>query len=100
MSDFSINVALNTIKEENKKSEKAPDVTGSLEVPAEEVNAFIAHLQTAERVMNWKDEEVIKLRFASWKRQNKKGDTYLSGKITPPYVPQDKPATDNSGFDF
>ncbi len=64
MSDFSINVALNTIKEENKKSEKAPDVTGSLEVPAEEVNLFIAHLQTAERVLNWESKEVIKLRFA------------------------------------
>ena len=42
MSDFSINFAQFTVKEENKKSDKSPDITGNLEVPAEEVNALIA----------------------------------------------------------
>ena len=46
MSDFSINFAQFTVKEENKKSDKSPDITGNLEVPAEEVNALIAYLQT------------------------------------------------------
>lgn len=100
MSDFSISVALFSVKEENKKSDKMPDVKGPLEVPAEEINALISYLQTAERVMNYNDTEVVKLDFAGWRRQSKNGQTYLSGKLTSPYVPQEKPATDNSGFDF
>jgi hypothetical protein len=100
MSNFSINVALFSAKEENKKSDKSPDMRGSLEVPAEEVNALISYLQTAERVMNYNDTEVVKIEFAGWRRQSKKGETYLSGKLTSPYVPQEKPAADNSAFDF
>ena len=100
MSDFSVNFAQFTVKEENKKSEKGPDVTGNLEVPAEEVNALITYLQTAERVMNWKDDEVVKIRLAGWRRETKKGDSYLSGKLSAPYVPQDKPAADKGNFDF
>lgn len=100
MSDFSINFAQFTVKEENKKSEKGPDITGNLEVPAEEVNALISYLQTAERVLNWKDDEVVKIRLAGWQRETKKGDPYLSGKLSAPYVPQDKPAADKGNFDF
>ena len=88
MSDFSINVALFSVKEENKKSDKSPDMRGSLEVPAEEVNALISYLQTAERVMNYNDTEVVKIEFAGWRRQSKKGETYLSGKLSAPYVHQ------------
>ena len=100
MSDFSINFAQFTVKEENKKSEKSPDITGNLEIPAEEVNALIAYLQTAERVLNWKDDEVVKIRLAGWQRETKKGDPYLSGKLSSPYVPQDKPAAAKPVIDF
>ena len=100
MSNFSIGVSLFSVKEENKKSDKSPDMRGNLEVPAEEVNALIGYLQTAERVMNYNDTEVIKLEFAGWRRQSKKGETYLSGKLSSPYVAQDKPAADKGAFDF
>ena len=64
MSDFSINFVQFTTKEENKKKDTSPDVTGNIEVPAEEVNALIAYLQNAERVLDWQDKEVVKIRLA------------------------------------
>ena len=88
MSDFSINFAPFNLKESLKKSEKGPDITGNLEVPAEEVNALISYLQTAERVLNWKADEVVKIRLAGWSRETKNGDPYLSGKLSAPYLPQ------------
>lgn len=104
MSDFSINFVQFTVKEENKKSDKSPDVTGNIEVPAEEVNALIAYLQNAERVLDWQDKEVVKIRLAGWNREIKKGpnqgDLFLSGKLSSPYVPQDKPAAAKPVIDF
>ena len=109
MSDFSINFVQFTTKEENKKSDKSPDVTGNIEVPAEEVNALIAYLQNAERVLDWQDKEVVKIRLAGWNREIKKGknqgDPFMSGKLSSPYAPRvnpaaAKPAADNAGWDF
>ena len=104
MSDFSINFVQFTVKEENKKSDKSPDVTGNIEVPAEEVNALIAYLQNAERVLDWQDKEVVKIRLAGWNREIKKGpnqgDPFLSGKLSAPYVPQDKPTAAKPVIDF
>ena len=106
MSDFSINFVQFTTKEENKRTEKSPDVTGNIEVPADQVNALISHLQNAERVLDWQDKEVVKISLAGWRRETKKGDPYLSGKLSAPYVPQDKPAAeskpaaDKGAFDF
>ena len=104
MSDFSINFVQFTTKEENKKSDKSPDITGNLEVPAEEVNALISYLQNAERVLDWQDKEVVKIRLAGWNREIKKGpnqgDSFLSGKLSSPYVPQDKPAAAKPAIDF
>ena len=104
MSDFSINFVQFTVKEENKKSDKSPDVTGNIEVPAEEVNALIAYLQNAERVLDWQDKEVVKIRLAGWNREIKKGpnqgDPFLSGKLSAPYVPEDKPAAAKPVIDF
>ena len=99
MSDFSINFVQFTVKEENKKSDKSPDVTGNIEVPAEEVNALISYLQNAERVLDWQDKEVVKIRLAGWNREIKKGknqgDPFLSGKLSSPYVPENKPAAES-----
>lgn len=110
MSDFSINFVQFTTKEENKKTEKSPDVTGNIEVPADQVDALIHYLQNAERVLDWQDKEVVKISLAGWdnkiKQGKNKGNPFLSGKLSSPYVPQDKPAAeskpaaDNAGFDF
>ena len=104
MSDFSINFVQFTTKEENKKKDTSPDVTGNIEVSAEEVNALIAYLQNAERVLDWQDKEVVKIRLAGWNREIKKGpnqgDPFLSGKLSAPYVPQDKPAAAKPVIDF
>lgn len=101
MSDFSINFAQFTVKEENKRSEKSPDVTGSLEVPASDVDAVIDYLRKAERVMNWQDQEVVKIRLAGWNRvAGKTGQPFLSGKLSSPYVPENRPAPKAADLDF
>ena len=110
MSDFSINFVQFITKEENKRTEKSPDVTGNIEVPADQVNALISYLQNAERVLDWQDKEVIKISLAGWNRQIKQGknegDPFLSGKLSSPWVPQDKPAAeskpaaDSNAYDF
>ena len=104
MSDFSINFAQFTVKEENKKKDTWPDVTGNIEVPAEEVNALISYLQNAERVLDWQDKEVVKISLAGWNREIKKGPNqgipFLSGRLSAPYVPQDKPAAAKPVIDF
>ena len=104
MSDFSINFVQFTTKEENKRTEKSPDVTGNIEVPAEEVNALISYLQNAERVLDWQDKEVVKISLAGWNREIKQGknqgDRFLSGKLSSPWVPQDKPAAAKPVIDF
>ena len=96
MSDFSINFVQFTTKEENKRTEKSPDVTGNIEVPADQVNALISYLQNAERVLDWQDKEVVKISLAGWNNEIKqgenKGNYFLSGKLSSPWVPQDKPA--------
>ena len=79
MSDFSINFVQFTVKEENKKSDKSPDVTGNIEAPAEEVNALISYLQNAERVLDWQDKEVdAEVRHGLVKEL---GDDGLKGRV-------------------
>jgi|TARA_R100000479_G_scaffold152742_1_gene88630 hypothetical protein len=104
MSDFSINFVQFTTKEEDKRTEKSPDVTGNIEVPAQEVNALISYLQNAERVLNWQDKEVVRISLAGWNNEIKQGKNegkpYLSGKLSSPYVPQSKPAAAKPVIDF
>ena len=104
MSDFSINFVQFTTKEENKRTEKSPDVTGNIEVPADQVNALISYLQNAERVLDWQDKEVVKISLAGWdneiKQGKNKGNYFLSGKLSSPWVPQDKPAAAKPVIDF
>ena len=93
MPDFSIGFAQFTTLEEEKRTEKSPDVTGSIEIAEEDVAALINHLQTAEREDNWKEEKVVKLRLAGWNRMSRAGKPFLSGKLSEPYRPDSKPAS-------
>lgn len=79
--DFSANFSLFPAKE--KKSEKSPDYTGTIEIPASELDALRAHLSSTPE-NNWKDEPVIKVRIAGWKAQSKGGLNYINGKVSPP----------------
>ena len=93
MADFNIGFVQFTQLEEDKRTEKSPDVTGSIEVLATDVDALINYLQTAEREEDYRGDEVVKLRLAGWNRMSRAGKPFLSGKLSEPYRPDSKPAS-------
>jgi hypothetical protein len=106
MPDFSIGFAQFTTLEEDKRTERSPDVTGSIEVQATDVDALINYLQTAEREEDYKGDQVVKLRLAGWSSTIRNNVPMLKGKISEPYRPDSKPAsapvvtTGNVDIDF
>lgn len=86
MSDFSYRFSLFAARD--RKSDKSPSQTGNIEIPASEVPALIAWLQSAEPEMDWQDNPVVKLRLAAWDTESKAGSHYLSGKVSPPLPPR------------
>ena len=89
MSEFNASFSLFASKE--KASEKSPDHTGTIEVLADEVQAMISYLQTAEREDDWKGNSVVKIRLASWNNISEKGLHYQKGKVSKPMPKSDTP---------
>ena len=81
MSDFNSNFSLFPVQE--KKSEKSPDFSGSIEIPVDQIDSLIAHLGTKPET-DWKDNPVVKLRVAGWKTTSKSGKNYVNGKVSVP----------------
>lgn len=88
MTDFNANFTLFPAQE--KKSERSPDFSGTIEIPVSELEALKAHL-SSEPETNWKDEPVIKLRLAGWNSTSKGGKQYLNGKVSTPLPPTTTP---------
>jgi len=82
MAEFNASFSLFASKEKN--SEKSPDHTGNIEILADEVQAMISYLQTAERENDWKGNSVVKIRIASWNNTSEGGLQYQKGKVSPP----------------
>ena len=82
MAEFNASFSLFATKE--KKSEKSPDHTGNIEILADEVQAMISYLQTAEREDDWQGNSVVKIRIASWNNTSEGGLQYQKGKVSPP----------------
>ena len=93
MSEFNASFSLFASKE--KLSEKSPDHTGTIEVLADEVQAMISYLQTAEREDDWQGNSVVKIRLASWNNISPKGLAYQKGKVSKP-MPKSDTATQRS----
>ena len=89
MSEFNASFSLFASKE--KKSENSPDHTGNIEILADEVQAMISYLQTAEREDDWQGNSVVKVRLASWNSESKNGLRYQRGKVSPPMAKSDAP---------
>ena len=101
MSDFNIGFVQFTTLEENKKSEKSPDVTGNLEVLESNIPELINYLQTAERELDYQEKnKVVKIRLAGWNGTTGKGAPMLKGKLNAPYRPESKPAPATKTVDF
>lgn len=82
MSDFNARYTLFPVQE--KKSSKSPDVTGNIELLAEEIPNLIAYLQSAERVEDYKGNQIVKIRMSGWDNESKTGKQYQSGMVSPP----------------
>ena len=81
--EFTAKFSLFPAKE--RKSEKSPSSTGSIEIPATEIPALIAYLQDEANVQDdYQGNSVIKLRIAGWDATSKNGLKYLNGKVSPP----------------
>ena len=87
MSDFSLKIALFPAKEKSK--ETSPDHTGNIEIPAAQLEEFIAYLRSAEPEADWQDNPVLKLQVSAWTNEMKSGKQYLKGQIQKPYKPQE-----------
>jgi uncharacterized protein (DUF736 family) len=82
-----LNASFSLFPAQEKKSERSPDYSGVIEIPADQVDALVAHLGTQPE-NNWKNEPVLKLRIAGWKAQSQGGKNYLNGKISVPMQQQ------------
>ena len=82
-----LNASFSLFPTQEKRSERSPDYSGSIEIPVADIDALVAHLGTQPE-SNWKDEPVVKLRIAGWKAQSQGGKNYLNGKISVPMQQQ------------
>jgi uncharacterized protein (DUF736 family) len=93
MSELNASFSLFPTKE--KRSERSPDYSGSIEIPVADIDALVAHLGTQPE-SNWRDEPVVKLRIAGWKATSKGGNSYVNGKVSIPQEQQQQaPAGDD-----
>ena len=89
MSEFNASFSLFANKEKTKETQ--PDHAGNIEILADEVQAMISYLQTAEREQDWKGNSVVKVRIASWNNISEKGLHYQKGKVSKPMPKSDTP---------
>ena len=88
MSEFKATLALFPAKE--KRSERSPDHSGSIEVLKAEIPALIAYLQSAETEENYKGEPIVKLSVGTWINETRDGRKYLKGSVSQP-MKRDEP---------
>ena len=82
-----LNASFSLFPTQEKRSERSPDYSGSIEIPAADIDALVAHLGTQPE-SNWRDEPVVKLRIAGWKATGRAGNmSYINGKVS---IPQDQ----------
>ena len=76
-----------------KKSEKSPDMNGSVEFLLSDAAALADWLVQQEGVDNYAGDKVIKIPVSAWSRESKKGTSFLSGSVSVA-VPQDEEQND------
>lgn len=81
MSDFNGRFSLFPTKE--KKSEKSPDYSGTIELPVAEAMAMAEWITAQPGEDDYNGKPVIKIRLAGWKTKSKGGLNYLSGRVQP-----------------
>jgi len=71
-----------------KKSEKSPDHTGSIELPIDQAMKLAEWLTAQPGEESWNGEQVIKIRIAGWASESKNGLAYIRGSMSPPQPQQ------------
>ena len=95
--EFSFRFSL--FKQTEKKNEKAPDQTGTLEIQRSQLPAFVNWLREQKPEQNYAGDDVVKLRVAGWDTVSEKsGRAYLSGRVTPQM--EQKATASPSSLDF
>ena len=89
-----LNASFSLFPSKEKKSERSPDFSGTIEISVDQIDALVAHLGTAPET-NWKDESVVKLRIAGWNATSKGGMQYINGKVSTP-MQQQQQTTDQA----
>ena len=86
MSDaFQAKLSLFPVRE--KKNEKGPDQTGTIEISQDQVAALRSYLMSAETEDDWQGNPVVKLSVSTWTSEMKDGRKYMKGQVKPPYKP-------------
>ena len=94
-----LNASFSLFPTQEKRSERSPDYSGSIEIPVADIDDLVAYLGTQPE-SNWRDESVIKLRIAGWKATSKGGKSYLNGKISIPQEQQRQAPADDEEIPF
>jgi len=90
-----LNASFSLFPSKEKKSERSPDFSGTIEVSVDQIDALVAHLGTAPEA-NYKGDNVVKLRIAGWNAESKGGMKYINGKISTPMQQQQQSTADAS----
>ena len=65
-----------------KKSEKSPDLGGSVEFSLQDAMAFAEWITGQSGEDNYAGEKVIKIPVSAWHKESKKGTGFISGQMS------------------
>lgn len=83
-SNARFNMALFQQKEADRKSDKSPHATGSLEIDVNDIEEFFGLIRALEPVDNWdQTRKVVKLRCGVWHRETRAGKPWESIAVSP-----------------
>jgi len=77
-----------------KKQEKSPDRTGSIELTIDQAMKPAEWLTAQPGEPNYQGEQVVKIRLAAWDSTSSGGLQYLRGKVSPPMAVSAQAPTD------
>ena len=67
---------------QQKKSDKSPDMSGSVELSMQDAMAFAEWITGQGGEENYKGEKVIKVPVSAWHTQSKNGTGFISGQMS------------------
>ena len=76
-----------------KRSEKSPDMGGTIEFQLKDALAFAEWVTSQPGEDNYAGEKVIKVPVSAWNRESKKGTNFVSGSVSVA-KPQDQEQND------